>query len=656
MNKIAIVGVSGRFPNANNVEELWQAVVNGQNCIQHWEDSDGKQDIESKIVHSRGVLDDVFGFDAQFFNMSESEVMVLDPQNRIFLECVWEAFENAGYCWDHIPKNTAIYASSAPSTYLFKEDFNNQNEKMKIFLGNSQDFFATKISYQLNLICESVNVQTACSSSLAAVYMACQSLNNSNCDMAIVGGSNILLPQRSGYFYQEGLMYSKDGVCRPFDAEASGMVESNAVNVVLLKRLEDAEKDRDNIIAVICGGAMNNDGNDKLGYTAPSISGQSSVIRKALKDANKNPEDVGFIETHGTGTQLGDVIEISALKEVYNNVEDDVYLGAVKGNIGHTVRASGLSGLIVSALVLKNHLIPPMANNKIINPNLNIDDSCFKICRTPTEWNRNDGSYVAGVSSFGFGGTNVHLILEEYRSNEKMSFDNQTEVLALSARNDKELIQYRDFLLDYLEENQNVNLHDFSYTINSGRRIFGVKHGFVFNSYEELITKLKSLSVDNNYINDGLYKLLNIWLSGKDDYIVRNYYIKNGGKKIQLPIYPLNKSDYIHRLYIDKETIINNVEDREKASSDVDSINSETSILSFVSEQFAKSTSEKSFQMNDSFYALGIDSIDYIGIVVECENRFNIQMKWGDAFLNNTPETLAKLCSQLIMEKGSHIE
>ncbi len=315
MDRVAIVGMAGKFPQADCVEEFWSNIQLGKDCITRKNSKEVLCRNTIKRVNARGCIRNVFDYDAEFFNISEKDVRLSDPQNRQFLECVWKAFESSGYDWDELPEKVSVYASSAPSTYLYQDAFNTPVERMNCYLENSQDFFASKISYKLDFKGESLNVQTACSSSLTAVYLACQSLNNYQCDMAIAGGANILLPQEKGYLFQKGLMYAEDGVCRPFDEKASGMVESNAVGVVLLKRLNEAVKDGDNILAVIRGGAMNNDGNDKLGYTAPSITGQKDVIQKAMEDANVMPTDIGYIETHGTGTILGDLIEIEALKD-----------------------------------------------------------------------------------------------------------------------------------------------------------------------------------------------------------------------------------------------------------------------------------------------------------------------------------------------------
>lgn len=635
MNKIAIIGMAGVFPEADDIDEFWENLLLGKDCILRGNADNDENLGVTKKVEARGRIRDVFNFDTDFFEMPEKEAILSDPQNRIFLECIWRTFEGAGYNWDNLPKNVAVYASSAPSTYISQDAFSTPAEKMSCYLLNSQDFFATRISYKLNFMGESINVQTACSSSLAAVYLACQSLNSHRCDYAIAGGSNIFLPQENGYLFQEGLIYSHDGFCRPFDAEATGTVESNAIGTVLLKRYEDAVKDGDNIYAIIKGGAMNNDGRDKLGYTAPGISGQTDVICKALLDADVAPEKIGFIETHGTATKLGDVIEIEALKNVFGK-ERNIYLGAVKGNIGHTIRASGIVGLMKTALILKYHIIPPVTNHLKLNPELKISDTGFHINTEKVIWDNNNSPRIAGVSSFGFGGTNVHLILEEYKNSVQKTNNNGIKTLLLSARNKDEMIKLQSMYLEFLQENKDINLYDFTYTINNGRRKFQVRWGCQFKEYKELLSILQDeiSGIHCEYHSEEIDKWVNEGVNGN---VKQKYY------KLVLPVYPLNKRKYLHDYAINNRKIDEAVPNKEKEEI--------FSTRDVVKKAFLEWSPDKLFEWDKDFYELGIESMDYTEIIIECENQLNINISWREAFKFNTPEKLVQLCEKIMREK-----
>ncbi len=659
MDRVAIVGMAGKFPQADCVEEFWSNIQLGKDCITRKNSKEVLCRNTIKRVNARGCIRNVFDYDAEFFNISEKDVRLSDPQNRQFLECVWKAFESSGYDWDELPEKVSVYASSAPSTYLYQDAFNTPVERMNCYLENSQDFFASKISYKLDFKGESLNVQTACSSSLTAVYLACQSLNNYQCDMAIAGGANILLPQEKGYLFQKGLMYAEDGVCRPFDEKASGMVESNAVGVVLLKRLNEAVKDGDNILAVIRGGAMNNDGNDKLGYTAPSITGQKDVIQKAMEDANVMPTDIGYIETHGTGTILGDLIEIEALKDNFKGVKTDIYLGSVKGNIGHTIRASGISGLIKTVLVLNNHVIPPMANHIKANPDLELEKSCFKINTKPVVWNNRGHSRIAGISSFGFGGTNVHLIVEEYCNAQERRTENEPEILLISARDEAEMLAIRNSILMVLKKQPEINIHDLAYTMNIGRRQFKTRWGCFFYTYQEVYDALSgrgAIIMEIKNRSDRLYiDMLNLWLNGESIDQVRKFYLKKGGNRINLPTYPLRYLTYVHSAYQVENT------DNKKSVPKINQVNNknisititEKEIEEVIRREFVKGSSERDFQWEIDFYEMGMDSMDYTEIILECESIFEIQIPWKEAFNNNTPRALKDLCMKLISEKNN---
>jgi len=353
---IAIIGMAGRFPKANDIEHFWQNLRNGVDGITFFSDAELLAEGVSpetfnqpNYVKAGAVLADIDQFDAQFFGYSPKEAELIDPQQRLFLECAWQALENAGYSTNSSKEKIGVYAGANWSSYLLYNLSLNPNLFAEggwgAGIGNSRDFLATRVSYQLNLNGPSLNISTACSTSLVSIHLACRDLLSYQCDIALAGGVSIRTPQQVGYAYQSGDIFSSDGYCRPFDAKADGTIFGNAVGIVALKRLEEAVADRDYIYAVIKGSAINNDGSLKVGYTAPSVSGQAEVIAEAQAIAGINPETISYIEAHGTGTNLGDPIEIRALTQAFQEQTTKkrfCAIGSVKSNFGHVDAASGV--------------------------------------------------------------------------------------------------------------------------------------------------------------------------------------------------------------------------------------------------------------------------------------------------------------------------
>ncbi len=373
----AIIGMAGRFPGARSVQEFWQNLQDGIESISFFSD----EELESataagsaaNLVKAGAVLEDIELFDASFFGFTPKEAEIMDPQHRIFLETAWEALENTGYDPQTYRRRIGVYAGVGMNTYfLFNLHANHEligsMDPMKMGISNEKDHLPTYVSYKLNLRGPSVNVNTTCSTSLVAVHLACQSLLNGECDMALAGGVAITVPQKTGYFYQEGGIASPDGHCRAFDANAQGTVRGNGVGIVVLKRLADAITDGDTIYAVIKGSAINNDGSLKVGYTAPGVEGQAEVIMEAQAVAGVEPETLTYIEAHGTGTPLGDPIEIAALTQAFRaGTERKGFcaIGSVKTNIGHLDAAAGVAGLIKTALALKYQLLPSVPSGLV---------------------------------------------------------------------------------------------------------------------------------------------------------------------------------------------------------------------------------------------------------------------------------------------------
>jgi phthiocerol/phenolphthiocerol synthesis type-I polyketide synthase E len=503
-SEIAIVGMNCRFPGAVNVESFWENLVSGRESITFFDDNElAEAGIESsllknkKYVKAGSILEDIDKFDASFFGFTPREAEILDPQQRLFLENCWEALELAGYTSEKYHGRIGVYAGVFTSSYLLNI-YSHPNlvesvGEMSVRHGNEKDYLATRVSYKLNLKGPSVNVQTSCSTALVAVHVAIQSLLGGECDMALAGGASIIVPQKAGYLYLEGGILTPDGHCRPFDAKAKGTIFGSGVGVVVLKRLDDALKDGDTIHAVIKGSAINNDGSDKVGFIAPSLNGQVEVISDAMAMAGVDPSTIGMIEAHGTGTPLGDPIEIAALTRVFRAETDSknyCAIGSVKSNIGHLGAASGIAGLIKAVLCLKHKTLVPSLHFEDANPNINFEDSPFCVNTQLREWkNPTDVPRRAGVSSFGMGGTNAHVVLEEISEIQEQSesVKNTEQLIVLSARTDVALAQALVNLRNYLECQINTSLEDGAYTLQVGRREFEQRAMFVAQSREEAL-------------------------------------------------------------------------------------------------------------------------------------------------------------------------
>jgi amino acid adenylation domain-containing protein len=502
---IAIIGMSGRFPGAATIDEFWQNIRDGVESISFFSDeeliascTEAATLKQPNYVKASGVLSDIELFDANFFDISPREAQITDPQHRLFLECAWESLESAGYALQAGNQIIGVYAGVSMNTYLVNNLYSNSDaleDSYSLLIGNDKDFLPTRVSYKLNLRGPSITVQTACSTSLVAVHLACQSLLNGECDMALAGGVSISLPQKTGYWYQEGMINSPDGHCRAFDANAKGTVGGNGVGVVVLKRLEQALADGDPVHAVIKGSAVNNDGFLKVGYTAPSVEGQTAVISEAQAIAGIDTETISYIEAHGTGTELGDPIEITALTKAFRaSTEKKGFcaIGSLKTNIGHTDAAAGVAGLIKTVLALKHQLLPPSLHFEQPNPQIDFAKSPFYVNRTLSEWKSNGIPRRAGVSSFGIGGTNAHVILEEAPALESSEPSRPWQLLVLSAKTPSALDTMTTNLANYLAQHPDINLADVAYTLHCGRQSFKQRRMLVCQKTQEAMTALRT--------------------------------------------------------------------------------------------------------------------------------------------------------------------
>ncbi|MBW4477615.1 MAG: acyltransferase domain-containing protein [Tolypothrix brevis GSE-NOS-MK-07-07A] len=506
-DEIAIIGMVGSFPGANTIDSFWQNLCSGVESISFFTDDelisvglDSTLLNDPNYVKANGILENIDLFDASFFGFSPREAEITDPQHRLFLECAWKALENAGYNSETYNGQIGVFAGLGISGYLLTNLYPNRDLMASgdnIVIGNDKDFLPTKISYKLNLTGPSINIQTACSTSLVSVHLACQSLLNGESDIVLAGGVNVEGQQKTGYYYQQGGILSPDGHCRAFDAQAQGTVGGNGLGVVVLKRLEDAIADGDYIHAVIKGSAVNNDGSLKVGYTAPSIDGQRKVILEALALAVVEPETISYVETHGTGTILGDPIEIKALTQAFRastNKKGFCAIGSVKTNVGHLDAAAGVTGLIKTVLALKHRQIPPSLHFEKTNPQIDFANSPFYVNTKLTEWTSNGTPRRAGVSSFGIGGTNAHVILEEAPAIKTSDPSRPWQLLLLSAKTSTALETATIQLCDYLEQNPNTSFPDVAYTLQVGRRAFEYRRIIICQDRNDAI---KSFNTQN---------------------------------------------------------------------------------------------------------------------------------------------------------------
>jgi amino acid adenylation domain-containing protein len=507
---VAIIGMTGRFPGADSVEQFWTNLCDGVESITFFtpdqlETTPPPAEAGQRYVAARPILENAALFDANFFGIYPKEAEQMDPQHRVFLECAWEVLERAGYDPAHTKDSVGVFAGCSMNTYFmhnladkrsFLEDFTGsyQTGSYVTMLGNDKDFLPTRISYKLNLRGPSIAVQSACSTSLVAVSQACQSLLTHGCDMALAGAVSITFPQHRGYVAQEGGLASLDGHCRPFDHLASGTVFGSGAGVVLLKRLEDAVADGDQVLAVIRGFSINNDGSAKVGYTAPGVEGQSEVIARAQKMAGVPAESITYLEAHGTGTPLGDPIEVAALTKAFarsTQAKQFCAIGTAKSNVGHLDVAAGAAGLIKTVLQMENRWIPKLLHYEQPNPHLDLENTPFFIAKDAGKWEPKSAPLRAGVSAFGIGGTNAHLVVEEAPELPASEAGRRDQLLVWSAKTPTALETMRKDLANHLASHPDTDLADAAYTLQTGRSRHRYRAALIAESVEDAIQNLK---------------------------------------------------------------------------------------------------------------------------------------------------------------------
>lgn len=495
---IAIIGIAGKFPGANSIAQFWENLVDGKETIKTFDRDDlikaglpPELADNKNFIARRGVIDDVEFFDASFFSYSPREAELIDPQQKLFLECSWSAFEDAGYDPMRCTRSVGVFSGCNQNSYQLFHVINSVETLMSVHgmaIYSEKDFLSTRVSYKLNLQGPSMTIQTACSTSLVAVHLACQSLLAMECDMALAGGVSVVFPQ-VGYMYQDGGVFSPDGHCRSFDQSAAGTLGGDGVGVVLLKRFEDAIKDGDHIYGSILGSAINNDGAQKSSFAAPSSDGQMKAIAEAIAVADINSDTIGYIETHGTATPLGDVVEITALTRAFKKrsigQNNTCFIGSLKPNIGHLDQAAGIANFIKASLIVKNGIIPPSLHFENPNAEIHFSETPFKVNDTLSKWPDSLLPRRAGVSCFGFGGTNAHVIVEQAPEQKVLTSSRSSHLILISARTQSALDKYTSQMANYFIENNTVCLADVAFVMQTGRTQFDKRCFFVASTVLE---------------------------------------------------------------------------------------------------------------------------------------------------------------------------
>lgn len=501
---IAVIGMAGRFPKARTVDAFWGLLRGGIEVIERVADvmidsrRDSQGQVPSEYVPMGTYLEDTEYFDCGLFGVTQREAMIMDPQQRLFIEQAWAAAEDAGYDISKLGDRVAVYAGAGPSRHPLDalEAFGHDSATMFEVIATGIDKpMAMRASHLFNLRGESIYIYAACATSLVAIDIAVNALRSDRCDAAVVGSSVLYLPQMEGYDYAEGGVRSSDGHCRAFDARADGTVWGSGVAVVVLKRMSDALRDRDRIRALVIGSAVNNDGSAKVNFAAPSRDGQADVIRTAMQRANVQPQDIDYVEAHGTGTLVGDPIEVDSLNSVFGLARGakSCVLGSVKTNIGHLDPAAGIAGMLKAILAMEHEAIPPTLHLSRPNPAIDFGAGPFAVNAELKEWRRSSRVRRAGVNSFGVGGTNAHVIVEEApQPPARIETSRTAHLVTLSAKTGSALLRMSDELAAHIAERPELELRDIAFTRNAGRRMFDTRVAFTARNLTELRDRLTS--------------------------------------------------------------------------------------------------------------------------------------------------------------------
>ncbi|MEU9133490.1 beta-ketoacyl synthase N-terminal-like domain-containing protein [Kitasatospora sp. NPDC048540] len=662
---IAIVGMAGRFPGAADVPQFWAHLLEGAEQVREFGAEelraagvpDGQAGAPTHLPYGADLADADL-FDAEFFGLTPRDAMLTDPQHRLFLTCAWEALQDAGHPPSRLTGRTGVFGSTTLSTYLLENvlrspEFADAALSYPVLIGNDKDFLTTRVSYRLGLTGPSMAVQSACSGSLAAVHLACGSLRRGESDLALAGGVSVTLPQTGGYGYQEGGIMSRDGHCRVFDARSSGTVKGNGCAVVALRRLDDALADGDQVYAVIRGTAVTNDGSDKIGFTAPGPAGQQGAILAALADSGIPADRIGYVETHGTGTSLGDPIELRALAAAHTEAGGPApgcAIGSVKANLGHLDAAAGVVGLVKAALVLRHQTIPPQINFERPNPLLRLDRLPYRVVTEATRCE--EPLTAAAVSSFGLGGTNAHVVLSAPPARDPGPEGRYPVVL--SARDPEALRATAHGLLALLRERP-VPVAELARTLLTGRDPLPHRYAFAASTAAEVTAGLRALldgappgpdragPADLSEPADppgGADRAVRAWLDGAD-LDPADWGLDRAGK-VSLPPYPLRPT----RHWIDPAPDTPDpASTRGQASTPgtpAPATAAARPAVTTVAELFERHLRTTPVGPDDDYYDLGGDSLTAVDIVTALRDAFGADLDLDTFAALRTPRRIAE--------------
>jgi acyl transferase domain-containing protein len=665
---LAIVGMACRFPGAATPEEYWDNLVAGRDCVRpftaqelaEWGHDPAALD-DPRYVPMHGVVDGVGEFDADFFQFSTRDATLLNPQHRIFLECAWEALERAGYDPREVPGTVGVFAAAGRNGYPMlvqaQADRFPGVDDLALAIANDPEHLATRVSYKLGLTGPSMAVMTACSSSLVAVHEAGRALLSGDCDVALAGAVTLRLP-RGGYRHLEGGTMSPDGRCRTFSADAKGIVGGDGAGVVVLRRLHDALADGDHIHAVIRGSAVNNDGHDRAGFTAPAVAGQAEVIRLAQLAAEVDPASISFVEAHGTGTAVGDPIEVTALTQAFGAEvpAGSVLLGSVKTNIGHTDTAAGVAGLIKAALALQHRLVPPTLHFTAPNPAIDFAATPFTVNTEVRDWAAGAEPRRAGVSSFGIGGTNAHVVLEESPATAQLP-DGRAQLLVLSARTPAALAAASRRLAEHLRRWPELPLAEVAWTLQTGRHGFAHRRHLVCASTAEAVAALQAEvsavepSGDLAELLDRLDRAADTERAALLDAVGRHWrqgvavdWARVQGsasrRRVPLPSYPFERRDLLVRPEPFSAERVASVAAAERSATGT--------VAERLAALFAKVLGDGEGIAERDFFELGGDSLTAVQLLSLVEEEFGVVPELEAVFDHPTVPELAKAIEELL--------
>ncbi|MGK4585150.1 type I polyketide synthase [Kitasatospora sp. HPMI-4] len=651
---IAIVGMACRFPGASTPEQYWDNLVAGVDSVRAIEaqelrewGADPERLADPRYVAMHGAVDGIGEFDAGFFHFSERDATLLNPQHQLFLECAWEALERAGYDPHAAPGTVGVFAGAGRNGYasVFQDrpDRFPGVDDLALHLANEPEHLSTRVSYKLGLTGPSMAVMTACSTSLVAVHEASRALLAGECDFALAGGVSLRLP-RVGYWYREGGTMSPDGRCRTFSADARGIVGGDGAGVVVLRRAQDAIDDGDHVHAVIRGSAVNNDGSERAGYTAPGVRGQAEVIRIAHAAAEVDPASIGYVEAHGTGTLVGDPIEVTALTQAFQDgsvADGSIALGSVKTNIGHTDTAAGVAGLMKAALALEHRVIPANLHFSEPNPAIDFARTPFTVNTANRGWQPAGQPRRAGVSSFGIGGTNAHVVLEEAPAPAPTTEPGPGgHLLVLSARTPAALDAMAARLAGHLRENPELPLADVAFTLQQGRHPFAHRRYVVCSDHAQAVRALSAPAAGRSTVRASSDELVERIRSHSDDGELVGLLDELGGlwqqgaaidwsrlhdgarrRRVPLPTYPFERRTHL----VKPEPFAPSA--TAPAAPDTATgtgTGTAASTEERLAELFAKVLGEQADVAGQDFFELGGDSLSAIQLLALVEETFGV--------------------------------